>query len=57
MIIRYAEVLISYAEALYEYSGGISDEKLEETINTVRRRAGFDVALTNNFVQANGLAE
>lgn len=55
MIIRYAEVLISYAEALYEYSGGISDEKLEETINTVRRRAGFDVALTNNFVQANGL--
>lgn len=55
MIIRYAEILISYAEALYEYNGSISDTKLEETINYVRRRAGFDVKLTNAFVQANGL--
>lgn len=56
MIIRYAEILISYAEALYEYNGGIiSDEKLDETINTVRRRVGFDVKLTNEFVQANQL--
>lgn len=55
IIIRYAEILISYAEALYEYNGSISDTKLEETINYVRRRADFDVKLTNAFVQAHGL--
>lgn len=55
MIIRYAEVLISYAEALYEYNGNISDEKLNETINQVRGRVGFNAKLTNAFVQTNGL--
>ncbi len=55
MIIRYAEVLISYAEALYEYNGNISDQKLDETINYVRQRVGFDVKLTNAFVQSNNL--
>ena len=52
MIIRYAEILLSYAEALYEYNGNISDQKLEETVNYVRHRVGFDVKLTNAFVQA-----
>lgn len=55
IIIRYAEILISYAEALYEYNGSISDEKLDETINYVRARAGFNVKLTNSFVQTHGL--
>ena len=55
MIIRYAEILISYAEALYEYNGQISDAQLDATINKVRARAGFDVRLTNDFVAANGL--
>ena len=55
MIIRYAEILISYAEALYEYNGQISDAQLDATINKVRARAGFDVKLTNGFVSANGL--
>ena len=55
MIIRYAEILISYAEALYEYNGQISDAQLDATINKVRARAGFDIKLTNNFVAANGL--
>lgn len=55
MIIRYAEVLISYAEALYEYNGNISDQKLDETINYVRQRVGFNVKLTNAFVQSNNL--
>lgn len=54
-IIRYAEVLISYAEALYEYNGSISDPKLDETINYVRRRSGFDVKLTNAFTQTHEL--
>ena len=55
MIIRYAEILISYAEALYEYNGQISDSQLDATINKVRARAGFNVKLTNNFVTSNGL--
>lgn len=55
MIIRYAEILISYAEALYEHNGQITDSQIEETINKVRARAGFEAKLTNAFVTANGL--
>lgn len=55
MIIRYAEILLSYAEAWYEYNGSIDDGKLGETVNKVRGRVGFNVDLTNTFVQANGL--
>ena len=55
MIIRYAEVLISYAELLYEKNGSITDDQLDATINKVRERAGFNVRLTNAFVAANGL--
>ena len=55
MIIRYAEVLLSYAEALYEYNGSITDAQLDQTVNKVRARAGFNVKLTNSFVTTNGL--
>lgn len=55
MAIRYAEVLISYAEALYEYNGSITDDQLDLTINALRRRAGMPAMLTNSFVTANGL--
>lgn len=55
MIIRYAEVLLSYAEALYELNGNITDEQLDATVNKVRERVGFNVRLTNSFVQQNGL--
>ena len=55
MIIRYAEILISYAEALYEYNGQITDDQLDATVNKLRVRVGFDVKLTNGFVAANGL--
>lgn len=55
MIIRYAEVLLSYAEALYEYNGFISDEQLDKTVNAVRQRAGMTARLTNEFVEQNGL--
>lgn len=51
MILRYAEVLISYAEALYEYNGEINDTKLNETVNLIRNRSGFEVALSNQFVK------
>lgn len=55
MIIRYAEVLLSYAEALYEYNGFISDEQLDKTVNAVRQRAGMTARLTNEFIEQNGL--
>ena len=55
MIIRYAEVLLSYAEALYEYNGSITDQQLEQTVNAVRARSGFEAKLTNDFARQNGL--
>lgn len=55
MIIRYAEILLSYAEALFEYNGAITDDQLEATVNYVRSRSGFNTKLTNSFVQTNGL--
>ena len=55
MIIRYAEVLISYAEALYEYNGKITDEQLDQTVGALRRRVGMPAMLTNSFVTAHGL--
>lgn len=55
MVIRYAEVLLIYAEATYELNESISDEILDNTINELRRRVGFDVELTNEFVTNNSL--
>lgn len=55
MIIRYAEVLLSYAEALYEHDGEISDTKLNETINLIRQRSGLNAELSNQFVKDNQL--
>ncbi|RCR67501.1 RagB/SusD family nutrient uptake outer membrane protein [Larkinella punicea] len=53
-IIRYAEVLLIYAEATYELSEKISDTDLNLSINLLRQR-GKIPALTNVFVQTNGL--
>ncbi len=55
MLIRYAEVLLSYAEALYEYNGSITDAQLDLTVNAVRQRAGFTARLTNDFAKQHGL--
>jgi hypothetical protein len=56
MLIRYAEILISYAEALYEYNGSITDEQLDLTVNALRNRVGFIAPpLTNAFATANNL--
>jgi hypothetical protein len=55
IIIRWGEVLISYAEALYELNGSISDAQLDETVNALRARVGFNAKLTNVFVTSNGL--
>jgi hypothetical protein len=53
-IIRYAEVLLIYAEAVYEKSGAISDNDLDLSINKLRDRVAMP-HLTNAFVSANGL--
>jgi len=53
-IIRYAEVLLTYAEATYELSDAITDADLDLSLNLVRARAGMP-SLTNAFVSKNGL--
>ena len=53
-VIRYAEVLLIYAEALYEKNGAITDDQLDISINKLRNRSGLP-KLTNEFVSKNGL--
>lgn len=53
-VIRYAEVLLNYAEAVYELNGSITDEELDKSINLLRERAGV-TKLDNTFASANGL--
>lgn len=68
-IIRYAEVLLNYAEAIFELDNGISDVELDNTINLLRARLpevniGTEETphyvampkLTNAFVTNNGLS-
>ncbi|MFB9052682.1 RagB/SusD family nutrient uptake outer membrane protein [Formosa undariae] len=52
--LRYAEVLLTYAEALYERDGSISDGDLDLSINILRDRAGI-APLTNALVNTNNL--
>ncbi|MGQ1784583.1 MULTISPECIES: RagB/SusD family nutrient uptake outer membrane protein [unclassified Saccharicrinis] len=53
-IIRLAEVYLTYAEALYELNGTLTDAQLNASINKTRSRAGLP-ALTNSFITTNGL--
>lgn len=53
-LLRYAEVLLIYAEAQFELTGSISDEELNSTINLLRDRVGMP-HLTNDFVSTHGL--
>ena len=55
ILIRWGEMLISYAEALYEKNGSITDAQLDETVNALRARAGFDAKLTNAFASQHSL--
>lgn len=55
-IIRYAEVLLNYAEAVYERDGQISNDDLAISVNLTRKRINPEMPdLTNEFVNANGL--
>jgi len=56
ILIRYAEVLLTYAEAKFELNGTISDADLNLTVNALRTRVGFAPKLTNAFVTANNLS-
>ncbi|MBO6029288.1 MAG: RagB/SusD family nutrient uptake outer membrane protein [Bacteroidales bacterium] len=56
-VIRYAEVLLNYAEAVYEQGESISDADLDLSLNVVRQRSNPDmVKLSNGLVSANGLS-
>jgi len=57
-VIRYAEVLLNYAEAVFERNGAISDADLDKSLNLVRLRANQNNGmpkLSNAFVNINGL--
>ncbi|MFC6100237.1 RagB/SusD family nutrient uptake outer membrane protein [Olivibacter domesticus] len=55
-VIRYAEVLLNYAEAVYERNEAISDADLDKSLNLVRQRVNMGMPkLSNAFVSANGL--
>lgn len=53
-LIRYAEILLIYAEAMYEKNAAISDADLDKSINIIRNRVNMP-RLTNAFVTGNGL--
>lgn len=53
-VLRYAEVLLTYAEAQFERHGAISDGDLNISLNLLRDRVHMP-HLSNAFVLANGL--
>ena len=53
-VLRLAEVYLTYAEALMERNGAITDAQLNKSINLLRARAGI-ANLTNQLVKDNGL--
>ncbi|MBR1415329.1 MAG: RagB/SusD family nutrient uptake outer membrane protein [Prevotella sp.] len=56
-VIRYAEVLLNYAEAAYELNENITDADLDLSLNLVRRRVNPSMPkLSNSFVTTNGLS-
>lgn len=55
-VLRYAEVLLTYAEAKFEANDAISDEDLNKSLNLVRLRVNPKMPrLSNQLVSANGL--
>lgn len=55
-VLRYAEVLLNYAEAVFERNGTIGDADLDRSLNLVRQRANRTMPkLSNAFVATNGL--
>lgn len=56
-VIRYAEVLLNYAEAVYELNGAITDDDLDKSLNLVRLRVNPAMPkLSNDLVSAHQLS-
>ena len=56
-VIRYAEVLLNYAEAVYELNGTITDSELDYSLNKVRLRVNPNMPkLSSTLVSANNLS-
>ncbi|MFR9529028.1 MAG: RagB/SusD family nutrient uptake outer membrane protein [Rikenellaceae bacterium] len=53
-LIRYAEILLTYAEACFELNGSITDAELAQSLNLIRARVSMP-DLTNTFVTNNQL--
>lgn len=56
IILRYGEVLVTFAEAVFELNGAISDADLNRSVNLLRERARMPARLSNAFVDGNGLS-
>jgi len=55
-VIRYAEVLLNYAESVFERDGSISDADLDLSLNLVRQRVNTSMPkLSNALVTSNSL--
>ena len=55
-VVRYAEVLLNFAEAKFEKDGTISDADLDKSLNLVRNRVNKTMPkLSNALVATNGL--
>ncbi|MDE5636787.1 MAG: RagB/SusD family nutrient uptake outer membrane protein [Alistipes sp.] len=56
-VIRYAEVLLNYAEAKFEEADAISDDDLNISLNEVRKRSNPKMTpLSNKLCTSNGLS-
>lgn len=56
-VIRYAEVLLNYAEAIFELNGSISNTDLDNSLNLVRLRVNPDMPkLSNELVSTSSLS-
>lgn len=56
-VIRYAEVLLNFAEATYELNNAITDTELDKSLNLVRLRVNPGMTkLSNALADANGLS-
>ncbi|WP_176221446.1 RagB/SusD family nutrient uptake outer membrane protein [Massilibacteroides vaginae] len=53
-LIRYAEILLNYAEAVFEKDNMISDDDLDKSINLLRDRVSMP-RISNLFVSSNSL--
>lgn len=54
-VIRYAEILLGYAEAMNEVSGPVTE--VYDIVKRIRKRAGIEAGADNNYGLATGLSQ